>query len=52
MTYEAIWAQWKALYSSAPGCPTLFVKENVIQELIGYNWNRGFDSVMDPLRKA
>lgn len=48
--YEAIWKQWYALYHSAPGCPTLFAKENKIQELIGYNWNRGFDSAMDPLR--
>ena len=49
--YEAIWDQWEDLYRTTPGCPTLFVKENVIQELIGYNWNRGFDSAMDPLRK-
>lgn len=48
--YEEIWSQWQRLYDTAPGCPTLFVKENKIQELIGYNWNRGFDSAMDPLR--
>jgi hypothetical protein len=49
--YEKIWVQWENLYRSTPGCPTLFVKENTLQELIGYNWNRGFDSAMDPLRK-
>lgn len=48
--YEDIWQEWFALYDSAPGCPTLFAKENEVQELIGYNWNRGFDSTMDPLR--
>lgn len=48
--YEEIWSQWQRLYDTTAGCPTLFVKENKIQELIGYNWNRGFDSAMDPLR--
>ena len=48
--YEEIWNEWFALYDLAPGCPTLYAKENEIQELIGYNWNRGFDSTMDPLR--
>ena len=48
--YEEIWKQWNALYQTASGCPTLYVKENEIQELIGYRTNRGFDSAMDPLR--
>ena len=48
--YEGIWKQWYTLYQTEPGCPTVFAKENEIQELIGYNWNRGFDSAIDPLR--
>ena len=48
--YEEIWKKWYTLHRTAPGCPTIFAKENEIQELIGYNWNRGFDSAMDPLR--
>ena len=49
--YERLWSQWRQLYEKTPGCPTLFVKENVIQDLIGYTGNRGLDSAIDPLRK-
>ena len=48
--YESLWREWQELYKTAKGCPTLFAKEDVIQELIGYNWNRGLDSAVNPLR--
>lgn len=48
--YEELWSEWRELYESGKGCPTLFAKEDEIQELIGYNWNKGLDSAVNPLR--
>lgn len=48
--YEELWNEWETLYQTSKGCPTLFAKKDEIQELIGYNWNRGLDSAINPLR--
>lgn len=44
--YETLWREWEQLRETNSCCPTLYVKEDKNQELIGYDGNRGFDSVM------
>ncbi len=49
--YDELWGKWIALKENNSCCPTLYVKEDENQRLIGYEGNRGFDSVMNPLRQ-
>lgn len=48
--YEQLWKEWKFLYKTRKGCPTLYAKEDEFQDLIGYDWNKGFDSAINPIR--
>ena len=48
--YEKLWEEWEELFRTEPGCPTLYEKKNEYLDLIGYNWNKGFDSAIDPIR--
>lgn len=45
--YEQLWQEWKQLKENNLCCPTLYAKEDENQYLIGYEGNRGFDSVMN-----
>lgn len=48
--YDVLWQKWRELYDSEPCCPTLYAKEDAPIDLIGYDWNRGLDSAINPLR--
>lgn len=48
--YEDLWEQWEQLKQNGKGCPTLYARRNEKQDLIGYNWNTGFDGAMEPLQ--
>lgn len=48
--YDAVWEKWDELYRTSKGCPTLYEKEDTYLDLIGYNWNRGLDAAITPLR--
>ena len=50
--YDRLWAEWEELYETAPGCPTLFAKEDQKQNLIGYSSNRGTDAFMKNYRES
>jgi len=47
--YDALWEEWKKLKEENEFCPTLYVKEDVNQQLIGYEGNRGFDALMNKI---
>lgn len=49
--YDDLWERWEDLYRTQPCCPTLYAKEDAPIDLIGYDWNRGMDSAINPLRK-
>lgn len=49
--YDELWKKWIALKENHSCCPTLYVKEDENQRLIGYEENRGMDSVINPLRR-
>lgn len=48
--YEKLWEEWEELFRTEPGCPTLYEKKDEYLDLIGYDWNKGFDSAINPLR--
>lgn len=48
--YDKVWALWEDLFESSEGCPTIYAKEDQFLDLIGYNWNKGLDSAINPLR--
>ncbi|MBQ7288792.1 MAG: hypothetical protein IJW78_03575 [Clostridia bacterium] len=48
--YDATWKAWEELYKTAPHCPTLYAKRDELLDLIGYNWNKGLDAAINPLR--
>ncbi len=50
--YDRLWAEWEELYETAPGCPSLFAKEDQSQNLIGYSSNRGTDAFMKNYRES
>ena len=45
--YNKLWKGWMELKEKNTCCPTLYAKEDEIQRLIGYEGNKGFDSVMN-----
>ena len=47
--YENQWTAYRELYATAEGCPTLYIKDNVNLDLIGYSGNTGTDAVMDDI---
>ncbi|WP_312371778.1 hypothetical protein [Lachnoclostridium sp.] len=49
--YEELWEKWKQLYETEEGCPTLYEKDDKFLDLMGYDWNKGFDSAINPIRK-
>ena len=50
--YDRLWAEWQELYETAPGCPSLFEKEDRNNNLIGYSGNRGTDAFMKDYRDS
>lgn len=48
--YDEIWIQWEELFETAEGCPSVYAKKDQFLDLIGYNWNKGLDSAINPLR--
>lgn len=50
--YDRLWEEWEELYETAPGCPSLFAKENRRYSLVGYSGNMGLDSFMDDYRET
>ncbi|MEQ2457513.1 hypothetical protein, partial [Flavonifractor hominis] len=50
--YDRLWEEWEQLYETAPGCPSLFAKENKSLSLVGYGGNTGLDGFMDAYRES
>ena len=50
--YDRLWEEWEELYKTAPGCPSLFAKENRSYSLVGYSGNTGLDGFMDDYRET
>lgn len=48
--YDEVWRQWEHLFETEEGCPTTYEKGDFFLDLIGYNWNKGLDSAINPLR--
>lgn len=48
--YDKLWRLWQELKKGNDCCPTLYAKADENQRLIGYEGNRGFDSVINNLR--
>lgn len=48
--YDEVWKAWEELYQTAKGCPTMYAKEDTHLDMIGYDWNSGMDSAINPLR--
>lgn len=48
--YDEVWEEWEQIYETEEGCPTLYEKKDEFLDLIGYNWNKGLDSAINPLR--
>ena len=51
-TYDRLWEEWEDLFETAPGCPSLFIKENKSLSLVGYGGNTGTDGFMDDYRES
>lgn len=49
--YDEIWEEWNQFYATQEGCPTLYEKKDEMLDLIGYDWNKGLDSAINPLRQ-
>ena len=48
--YDEVWRRWEHLFETEEGCPTTYEKGDFFLDLIGYNWNKGLDSAINPLR--
>ena len=44
--YEKQWSLFRKLYDENKSCPTLFIKDAIELDLIGYKGNVGTDAVM------
>lgn len=48
--YDRLWREWEELYETAPGCPSLFMKEDKNYNFLGYSSGGGFDGAMKKAR--
>lgn len=50
--YDRLWDEWRLLSETAAGCPSLFEKDNVRQDLIAYSSNVGLDGGVADIRSG